>query len=546
MAPQAVFNPENVLSDAKRLFGHELSAPEVQNIVATLPSQLAAGKDGRVEYVLRGVPGKERATQEDVVAALMGALRAAAAKRLGYDETKLRDVVITHPVAFTAVQKGVLTDAAQAAGFTGTRRLLAEPVAAAMAHGAELAALSSTGEHIFLVFDWGGGTLDLTLVAYEGGIFEVKANLGDNALGGRDVDAALMAHCMNAFCNAHGAPAGELPADARRLQLLRAACEAAKRQLSEAREARVHVHGFAGGADLDMLVTRDLLEQLAAPLIKRAGALVDRLLADARMAAPAVGRVVLVGGASRMPAVCAMLAARFTKERVRRDANPETAVVRGAAVHAAIMTVAGSELVPAAGGGTPVRGPLPAAAVPAAATPALPVTPFSTPASAAAQHTTAPAPAAAAAAEDAASTDDPEVAAAEAQFEAAKRALQEAQAAAQRRAAEAARARAEEAALAAQRAAEAAAAQRAAETAVRELDALRSTLRHACDAAPDVAALRKRVRDLAGPDDPPTRPIAVMTWLELVGEAYNRGKRPKRNMQLAELQEMVRAARAGP
>jgi heat shock 70kDa protein 1/2/6/8 len=303
----AATGPEAVY-DVKRLMGRQLAeVPAAQR--ALWPFTVAADATGGAVVQRQG----RTWTPVELSALVLRELRAVASAYLGEEVTQ---AVLTVPAYFTHAQRQATQAAGEAAGLE-VLRLINEPTAAALAYGVQQAAAQR-----ILVFDWGGGTLDVSILQLEAGLFTVKATAGDSQLGGQDLDALLVAHC---------APH---PGGAR--QRLRKACESVKRQLSAATKGIVLVEAFADGADLTMPLSRAKLEAVAAPLWER---LLRPVEAAVAASPEPVDSIVLVGGSTRIPKVRQLLSERFPGVPLTTQGiHPEEAVACGAALQASLLT----------------------------------------------------------------------------------------------------------------------------------------------------------------------------------------------------------------
>lgn len=274
--------------------------------------------------------GPRTYSPQEISAFILRALREDAEAELGGPVT---EAVITVPAYFTDAQRQATKDAGELAGLR-VERIINEPTAAALAYGLDRL---DAEEHV-LVFDLGGGTLDVSVLEMFSGVLEVKASAGDNHLGGTDVDRLLVEELAAAFMAQHGL---DVHGDAAAMARLKLAAEAAKMDLSTTLETDVMLPFLMGHGgqqqSLEARVTRARLEALMAPLLARMMAPVEQALKDARLDRKGVSAVVLVGGATRMPVVAARVAEFFGKAP-QRGVHPDEAVALGAAVQAGIKT----------------------------------------------------------------------------------------------------------------------------------------------------------------------------------------------------------------
>jgi molecular chaperone HscC len=258
---------------------------------------------------------------EELSALVLKSLKADAEAFLGEPVT---EAIITVPAYFNDTQRKATRNAGQLAGLK-VERLLNEPTAAALAYGLHHAERESR----FLVFDLGGGTFDVSLLELFSGIMEVRATAGDNFLGGEDFVTVLVEGFLE-----HADPRGKLDlTDAVVVARLRAEGERIKRELS-VRDSAVFVYRD-GKHDLEWNVTSEAFERLSSELMERLRAPVERTLRDAKITAAGLNRIVLIGGATRMPAVHRLVARMFGRFP-SREINPDEAVALGAAVQAGL------------------------------------------------------------------------------------------------------------------------------------------------------------------------------------------------------------------
>merc|ERR1740117_2349482 len=268
---------------------------------------------------------------EQISAMVLEQLKKDAEDFLGEEVSR---AVITVPAHFNDAQRQATKDAGRIAGLE-VMRIINEPTAAALAYGLDNKIDSDTN---VLVFDLGGGTFDVSVLAMEGGIFEVKATGGNTRLGGEDFDAAAVAFLIQGFKKANK--------DA-------VITERAKRQLSAATQADLEVEAFADGIDLKVVLTRAKFESLNAAAFESCLDTVKEVLKDANLKKSDVHEVVLVGGSTRIPKIRQLLSDFFDGKTLCSSINPDEAVAYGAAVQAGVLSgglaAAGGKLAKAAG-----------------------------------------------------------------------------------------------------------------------------------------------------------------------------------------------------
>merc|ERR1712159_70460 len=212
----------------------------------------------------------------------------------------VKDVVVTVPAYFNDAQRQATKDAGAIAGLN-VLRIINEPTAAAIAYGLDR---QSSAEKNILIFDLGGGTFDVSLLAIEEGIFEVKATNGHTHLGGEDFDEKLLNFCIAEFKKKTGI---EITKNKRAIRRLRTQCEKAKRILSSATQTTIECEALAEGEDFAIQITRAKFEELCMDLFRKCMPPVENVLKDSGVGKGQVHEIVLVGGSTRIPKVQSML-----------------------------------------------------------------------------------------------------------------------------------------------------------------------------------------------------------------------------------------------
>jgi len=248
----------------------------------------------------------------------------------------VKSAVITVPAYFNDSQRQATKDAGTISGIN-VLRIINEPTAAAIAYGLDR---QQEQERNILIFDLGGGTFDVSLLAIEEGIFEVKATNGHTHLGGEDFDNKMVDYCMADFKKKSGI---DISKNNRSLRRLRTQCEKAKRILSSAHQAPIECEALAEGEDYNNNITRAKFEELCMDLFKKCIPPVENVLKDSGVGKGQVHEIVLVGGSTRIPKVQNMLSDFFNGKTLNKSINPDEAVAYGAAVQAAILTGQGNE-----------------------------------------------------------------------------------------------------------------------------------------------------------------------------------------------------------
>ena len=320
---QSVLNAENTIYSAKRFIGRRYS--EVQAEIKNVPYKVMAGSNDAVRFEIAG----KQYAPEEISAQVLRKLADDASKYLG---EKVNDAVITVPAYFNDAQRQATKDAGKIAGLN-VLRIINEPTAAALAYG-----LDKKKNETILVFDLGGGTFDVSLLDVGDGIVEVRATSGDTHLGGDDFDKRIVDWVAQEYQRDQGI---DLRKDRQALQRLIEAAEKAKIELSSAVETTISLPFITADASgpkhLEMKLTRAKFEQLSADLVERCIAPVKQALTDAKIAERDIDEVILVGGATRMPAVQALVRRLTGGKEPNQSVNPDEVVAVGAAIQAGVL-----------------------------------------------------------------------------------------------------------------------------------------------------------------------------------------------------------------
>ena len=382
-------NPKNTVYDVKRLMGNNFSDKSVQSDLKHLSYIVVGDENDKPMIEVEFMNEKKRFHPEQISSMILEKLKNIASTHLGYEVKK---AVVTVPAYFNDAQRQATKTAGEIAGLD-VIRIINEPTAAAIAYG-----LNTKGqERNVLVYDFGGGTLDVTVLVMDNGIFQVKSTSGDVHLGGEDLDNKLKDYCFIKFCDKNilktklsienkkylfklldinslvniqcigsdklrhilnSTPdvnndlkeyinqlieVNNLYNNTKLMRRLKSSCEEAKKLLSTANSADVVYDNFYNGEDLKINISRSRFETICENEFKRCVSPIDKALVDAKMAPLQIDNVVLVGGSTRIPKVQTLLNDMFP-DKLRSNINPDEAVAYGAAVNAAIVSDTGDHV----------------------------------------------------------------------------------------------------------------------------------------------------------------------------------------------------------
>jgi heat shock 70kDa protein 1/2/6/8 len=329
---QASLNPENTVYDVKRLIGRPFDDPNVQKDIKHLSYKVLQGEKPKIQVKYKN----EISTfhPEEISSMVLQKMKEIAEAFVGQEVKK---AVITVPAYFNDAQRQATKDAGVIAGLE-VLRIINEPTAGAIAYG--LDNKNSDKEKNVLIFDFGGGTFDVTILTIDGGIFEVKATAGDCNLGGEDIDNRMVEHFIQEFKRKHK---HDISTNARAVKRLKTACERAKRSLSSSTTTTIELETLYEGIDFNSTLSRARYEELCGDIFRRTLEAVEKAMRDSKMSKKDIDEIVLVGGSTRIPKVQSLLQDFFNGKELCKSINPDEAVAFGACIQAAILSGQGNE-----------------------------------------------------------------------------------------------------------------------------------------------------------------------------------------------------------
>ncbi len=321
---QAITNPQNTIFSTKRLVGRKFSDSEIQEDNKLLPYEMREAKNDGIEIKM----GEKWYRPAEISAMILQKLKKDAESRIG---EKIDEAIITVPAYFNDSQRKATKDAGEIAGFK-VKRILNEPTAAALAYG-----FNKRKNEQIVVYDFGGGTFDVSVLEVGDDVIEVKSTDGDTHLGGDDLDQKIIDWIINEFKKESGI---DISKDQLALQRLKEAAEKAKHELSTTLETEINIpfitSNETGPQHLLLKLTRSRLEELIRDFINRSTEITKNAVEAAGFQISDIDEIILVGGQTRMPSIQNAVKDLFNKEP-NKTINPDEVVSSGAAIQAGVL-----------------------------------------------------------------------------------------------------------------------------------------------------------------------------------------------------------------
>ena len=321
-------NYENIIYDSKRLIGRNFSDKEVQNDIKFWPFKVDKDNNDKPQIIVKINDNEKRYYPEEISAMILKQLKKEAEDFL---DCEVKDAIITVPAYFNNSQRQSTIDAGRIAGLN-VLQTINEPTAAAIAYGLEN---QTNIKKNVCVFDFGGGTFDVTVLTIENKEFKVLSTGGDSHLGGADIDNLLVEYCINKFKKKTGI---DISNNKKALRRLKKECEESKKNLSGTKEVDIDIDALAEGKDFNKTLLFTTFNDLCKDLFKRCMEILKKTINESGLSKEEIDDIVLVGGSSRIPKIQEMVIKYFgDKEKIKKSINTDEAVGMGASILAAKM-----------------------------------------------------------------------------------------------------------------------------------------------------------------------------------------------------------------
>ena len=323
--------PKNTVYDAKRMIGRRLDEPAIQDRLKNWPFTVVQHRNNCAFELECNHNQKDILLPEEISAYVLVKMKHTAEDYLGHS---VSSAVVTVPAYFNDSQRQATIDACYVAGLK-VERIINEPTAAALAYGLERNA-GAMGAKTLLVYDLGGGTLDVTVMTVDRGVFEVLSTCGDTQLGGQDFDANLVDHFTEEIKEKLGK---DISNNLKALRKLKDHCQLLKHSLSHSDVATLEVEGLIDGEDFESSLSREKFAEINQSLFDRCMKPIGTALSDAGIGKENIHEVILIGGSTRIPKVQQLLGEYFSEVAISKRINPDEAVAMGAAIQGANLAL---------------------------------------------------------------------------------------------------------------------------------------------------------------------------------------------------------------
>lgn len=323
--------------DAKRMIGQKLADAHIQKSLELWPFAVTEFR-GNCAIEMTVSNKKQVMMPEEISAYVLAKMKHTAEDSMGFPVTR---AVVTVPAYFNDAQRQATIDASAIAGLK-VERIINEPTAAALAYGLEK--MPAKGQQkTLLVYDLGGGTLDVTVMVVDGGVFEVKSTSGDTHLGGQDFDSNLARHFLPEVREVCGE---DISGNLKAMKKLLDACQALKHNLSHSDPAAIEVDALVNGEDFESSLTREKFVEINSELFTRCLVPLDKSIEDSKISKDDIDEIILIGGSTRIVRIQELLEQYFPNKTLSKRINPDEAVAMGAAIQGANLSLTYDQKTP--------------------------------------------------------------------------------------------------------------------------------------------------------------------------------------------------------